>query len=90
MLTDRDDTSLQTNLRPFQHNSNHISSEYRCYIPLHDGRFLTATLRLPSDQDTLTDRMKIIVHIPTRSGWGLVGQLQRGVGRLPAWIPRAN
>ena len=88
MIRNHEDASLHTNLEPFHHNSNHISSEYRCYIPFANRQFLTSLLQpyIPGPNNVF-EKMSIMVQIPSHHVF-LVGQLKRGVGPLPAWIPQ--
>ena len=87
LIRDYEDVSLHAHLYPLQHNGSHISNEYRYYITLSNGKFLSSHLDLYTHQRNTFSRMSIMVHIPN-TNIVLVGQLKRGNGYLPTWIPQ--
>ena len=89
VVRDGENLNLYGNLQPFNHNTNFISTEYRCYIPLRNSFFLTSSLHAFNIQDDALRRMSISVLInPQEPHNLLMGMLQCVLGDLPAWIPR--
>ena len=85
----RNELNLSAGLHTIHPNTNYISREYRCYIPLPNGTFLTAHLHTYAHRVNVQRRMNISIRFS--AGRTLfVGELRRGVGALPAWIPRQN
>ena len=84
--------NLYANLRPFNHNTNYISTEYRCYIRLPNGSFLTSLLHIyNNNRSDFMRRMSISVIINSEEGFTLyMGTLSQIFGPPPAWIPRRN
>ena len=83
------DLNLSANLHPLEHNTNYVSREYLCYIPLPNGSFLTSALHPFNYLQDAYRRMCIAVRFQNPTVL-LRGVLRHGFGPLPAWIPRQN